>query len=314
MRKSPLFLILIFVIFNSNNLFGLDYNAYKKEIKEWDKKRIEGLLAVDGWVNLIGLLWLKDGSNSFGSGKDNDLIVPSNQIAKYAGKIIKTDDKVVLTDVKDKNIKVSGRLIPNTKSVYVREDIDKDLVIYHKDSIINLYFECNNLRWTIIKRDNDFAVRLRDIRSPLLKKFKGIKRFNLDTNYIVKAKFIPHQNSIKTIPIQKMNGKISNLTSSGKLEFVIKNQKYSLDVLDEDGSFFLIFGDKTNGKEISGNSTYPSGRFMYVNLPDKNGETIIDFNKAYNPPCAFTEFANCPLPPEQNILPIAIQAGEKYGK
>jgi uncharacterized protein (DUF1684 family) len=295
MRKIP-FVIICLLILNSNSLFGLDYKVYKNEMKIWDKSRIEGLLAENGWVNLIGLLWLKDGSNSLGSGKDNDLIVPSYNIANYAGKIIKTDDKVILTDVKDKNIKLNGKQV-------------KEIVLFHKDSTNNPMLECKNLRWTIIKRDNDFAVRLRDIKSPLLKKFKGIKRYNLDTNYIVKAKFIPHQNKISTIPIQKMNGKVSNLTSSGKLEFSLNNQKYTIDVLDEEGSFFLIFGDKTND-----NGTYPSGRFIYVDLPDKNGETIIDFNKAYNPPCAFTEFANCPLPPEQNILPIAIKVGEKYGK
>jgi len=99
------------------------------------------------------------------------------------------------------------------------------------------------------------------------------------------------------------------LIQLGKLVFTINKQQYTLDALEEGDELFIVFGDAT-----SGNTTYPSGRFVYAKKPGADGKTVIDFNKAYNPPCAFTNYATCPLPPKQNILPIAITAGEKnYG-
>lgn len=312
-RNLSYFVMIILItllITNPQNLksqvfseLGISFDDYKSQISEWDINRVKRLKAVDGWINLSGLLWLSEGKSKIGSDKNNEIFITSetnpNAIMPYAADLHFSNGVVWLKNIIDKNIKVNGKF-------------QKEILLFHKDSVENPMVECNNLRWTIIKRDNDYAVRLRDLDNKLLSSFKGIKRYEIDTNYIVRAKFIPHVSKDK-ISITKMNGKVSELSSSGKLEFVLNNKKMSIDVLDEGDQFFLIFGDNTNENE-----TYPSGRFMYVNRPvlnnrtHKSNEVIIDFNYAYNPPCAFTDFANCPLPPIQNILPIEIKAGEKY--
>lgn len=276
---------------------GVSFDEYKSTITKWDIDRVKRLKAVDGWINLSGLLWLNEGKSKIGSDKNNEIIIKSetnpNAILPYAADLNFKNGVVWLNNIIDTNIKVNGKF-------------QKDILLFPTDSTEPPMVECKNLRWTIIKRDNDYAVRLRDLDNPLLSSFKGIKRFEIDTHYIVKAKFIQHEAKDK-IAITKMNGKVSKLSSSGKLNFILNNKQMSIDVLDEGDQFFLIFGDNSNEDE-----TYPSGRFMYVDKPKNNGEVIIDFNYAYNPPCAFTDFANCPLPPIQNILPIYIKAGEKY--
>ena len=148
------------------------------------------------------------------------------------------------------------------------------------------------------------GLRLRDLASPLLTSFNGTERFALDSNLKLIAHLEPTQQN--KLLIANVLGQISPLASPGKLVFNINGTTYTLDALEEGDELFILFGDATSGKE-----TYPAGRFLYTNKPDANGNTILDFNKAFNPPCAFTKFATCPLPPKQNILPISIKAGEK---
>jgi uncharacterized protein (DUF1684 family) len=149
------------------------------------------------------------------------------------------------------------------------------------------------------------GVRLRDLGHPSLKSFKGIDRFPVDAAWKLEA--ILKTDSIrKTIPIRNVLGQTTEQYSPGKLQFTIEGKLYSLDALEEEDQLFIIFGDQTNGE-----STYPSGRFVYVAKPGPDGKTVIDFNKSYNPPCAFTPHATCPLPPRQNQLPLSIVAGEK---
>ena len=161
-----------------------------------------------------------------------------------------------------------------------------------------------SLRWNIIQREEKIGVRLRDLASVVLTSFNGTERFALDSNLKLLAHLEPAQQN--KLLIANVLGQISPLASPGKLVFNIMGTTYTLDALEEGDELFILFGDATSGKE-----TYPAGRFLYTNKPDANGNTIIDFNKAFNPPCAFTKFATCPLPPKQNILPIAIKAGEK---
>ena len=165
----------------------------------------------------------------------------------------------------------------------------------------------NTLRWFVIKRGERYAIRLRDLESPFLKEFHGIETFIVDSKWKLKAKFVPTAG--KKIAILDITGQTSQQDSPGVLVFTIAGKEYKLDALTEGEEFFIIFGDKTNKKE-----TYGAGRFVYATKPDAEGYTFLDFNKAYNPPCAFTPYATCPLPPKQNLLPIEIKAGEKnYG-
>ncbi|MCX8009993.1 MAG: DUF1684 domain-containing protein, partial [Ignavibacteria bacterium] len=147
--------------------------------------------------------------------------------------------------------------------------------------------------------------RLRDLEAPLVKNFKGIETYPIDKNWKIESQFIPYT-SPKPIQIPTVIGTIEEDTARGYLAFQIDGEEFRLDPTSEGEKLFVIFADETNGKE-----TYGAGRFLYVDKPDSTGKTYIDFNKSYNPPCAFTKYATCPLPPKQNRLKIKITAGEK---
>jgi uncharacterized protein (DUF1684 family) len=160
----------------------------------------------------------------------------------------------------------------------------------------------------VIQREDKVGVRFRNLKAKTLLEFKGIERFLVDAKWRIKAKVIPQNQN----PLMIMNvlGQNTAQKHGGQLVFEIDGKSYRLDAIDEGGvRLFVAFADATSGK-----TTYGSGRFIELDRPDAEGFTYIDFNKAYNPPCAFTEFATCPLPPPQNRLSIAIPAGEKkYG-
>ena len=162
--------------------------------------------------------------------------------------------------------------------------------------------------WIVIQREDKVGVRFRNLKAKTLLEFKGIERFSVDAKWRIKAKVIPQNQN----PLMIMNvlGQNTAQKHGGQLVFEIEGKTYRLDAIDEGGQrLFVAFADAT-----SGIITYGSGRFIELEKPDTEGFTYIDFNKAYNPPCAFTEFATCPLPPPQNRLSIAIPAGEKkYG-
>jgi uncharacterized protein (DUF1684 family) len=162
------------------------------------------------------------------------------------------------------------------------------------------------LRWTIIKRGDKIGVRLRNLKSSAAIDFKGVPRFAVDSFWRIAATLQPAGNGANIL-ITNVLGQTSVQKSPGKLVFKFNGAQYSLDALEEGNELFIIFADAT-----SGSTTYPSGRFLSAKKPDADGHTVIDFNKAYNPPCAFTDYATCPLPPKQNDLPFPVTAGEKY--
>jgi uncharacterized protein (DUF1684 family) len=287
---SILFLFVSIILFSFSS--ETDDSDYEKEIKSWHKNRVEGLKNENGWLNLAGLFWLEEGRNSFGGNTENKIIFPKNRSKAFLGDIILSKGEVFVetkadAEVFNENEKIEKlKLFPN----------DKSIILKH-----------NSLRWFVIKRGERFAIRLRDLESPFLKEFHDIETYKIDPKWKLKAKFI--QTEGKKIAILDITGQTSQQDSPGVLVFTISGKEYKLDALAEGEEFFIIFGDKTNKKE-----TYGAGRFVYAAKPDANGFTYLDFNKAYNPPCAFTPYATCPLPPKQNLLPIEIKAGEKnYG-
>jgi uncharacterized protein (DUF1684 family) len=161
----------------------------------------------------------------------------------------------------------------------------------------------------VIKRGSRYAVRLRDLESPFLQEFKSIDRFPANEKYRVKAK-LEKPVSDRTIPILDVTGQTSQQPLAGTLVFTLEGKTYRLDAVEEGADrLCILFGDATNSHD-----TYGSGRFLYADKPDQNGDVELDFNRAINPPCAFTPFATCPLPPKQNKLGVRITAGEKrYG-
>lgn len=274
--------------------FTQNNNEYTAELERWHRQRVESLKAENGWLNVAGLFWLSEGKNSFGSDKQNAVVFPEGSIAAKAGYFERSGNIAKLV-VGDAPITVNGK--PASEAI-----------IFHPDSVQNPVIASGNLRWTIIKRDNKIGVRLRDLAAKKIAGFKGIEHFKTDTAWRLTATFQKHALPTQ-IAITNVLGQTSQQPSPGKLFFTINNKVFSLDALEEGDELFMLFADET-----SGNQTYGTGRFLSVDKPGADGRTIIDFNKAYNPPCAFTEFATCPLPPKQNVLPIAITAGEKnYG-
>jgi uncharacterized protein (DUF1684 family) len=273
----------------------VDPEVYKKEIEAWQAKRNEYQVSEKGWVNLAGLFWLNEGINSFGSEKNNALVFPAGKIPEKAGYFIVQGNTVSVRANQGVTFRVDEKEISSA-------------VLYHPDSA-GKTMAYGPLRWFVIRRDDKLAIRLRDLEHPLLKEFKGIDFFPVDPSWRLEGR-VEWADSSKTITITNVLGQTVQQRSVGTLVFTYQDKTYRLDALDEGNpEFFIIFGDETNARE-----TYGAGRYLYVPLPDSTGRVIIDFNKAYNPPCAFTEFATCPLPPKQNVLPFAVRAGEKkYG-
>mgnify|MGYP000128342709 FL=1 len=189
--------------------------------------------------------------------------------------------------------------------VNLRDRKIDELVVFHVDSSSNPSLSFSTFKWSIIKRESKIGVRFRDLNHPALTALTHINRYDANQRWKINAKL--ETSLFSTVAITNVLGQTTQQSSPGKLVFEVNQKTYKLDVIDEGpGDMFVIFGDETNGDE-----TYHTGRFMYVKRPDENGNTIIDFNKSFNPPCAFTAFATCPIPPKQNILPFKIEAGEK---
>ncbi|MBN9386201.1 MAG: DUF1684 domain-containing protein [Chitinophagaceae bacterium] len=291
LRWSRLLLSILSILW-LGSVFAQTPAGYAGEITAWHAARISRLQADNGWLNLAGLYWLDEGRNSFGSDPGNKIVFPKGTITPSAGYFERKGNTVRIVVENNTAIKVNGALV-------------KEAVIYDKDSARPAVLSYDNLRWTIIRRDDKIGVRLRDLKNAQAVGFQGIQRYPADSAWRIKA-FLRKPPFPQTIPITNVLGQVSQQQTAGTLEFTIHDKKYTLDALEEGDELFIIFADGT-----SGNTTYPSGRFLYAIKPDPDGITLIDFNKAINPPCAFTPYATCPLPPKQNVLQVNVAAGEK---
>lgn len=264
---------------------------FYEEITAWQQQRDAELRDPNGWLTLAGLYWLEPGRNSFGADPTNAIRFPENA-APYLGDFVVTDAGVSVEIAP--GVEVTSGDEPVTHLALTGGGMDEPVLAY------------GSLRWFIIRRDERWAVRLRDVGHPALADFPGVECFPPDPAWRVAARLIPHPAPL-TIPVPTILGSVNPTPSPGTLHFSIDGQAWALIALGKAGQpLSLIFADATSGHE-----TYGSGRFLTVDAPDTAGWTVIDFNRAYNPPCAFTPFATCPLPPPGNRLPIAITAGEK---
>lgn len=267
--------------------------SYERQLEQWYEAREKSLKAENGWLNLVGLLWLSEGPNSFGSDSATQVVFPAKIPAK-AGVLERKANKVWLyADV----------------PVLVNGVEKKEALVFDADSMRNPIMQYGDLRWNIIKREDKLGVRLRDLKSDALRRFRGIDHYPVNRSLIIEARYEPH-NVPTTIPITNILGQTSKQFSPGLVHFSLAGKNYAMIALEEEGELFFVFGDPTNDVE-----TYAAGRFLKAVKPAAAGTVLLDFNKAYNPPCAFTPYATCPLPPRQNMLETPIKAGEKnYGE
>jgi uncharacterized protein (DUF1684 family) len=267
---------------------------HTNEITSWHNKRIDALKDKNGWLSLAGLFWLEEGEYSFGSDPSNDFVFPAKKAPDLIGRFILNQEQVIVKI--NHEIEVLNEGEPVTEMLLQSDEEDRPTIL-----------SWGSLKWFVIRHGDKFAIRLKDSENPKLNTFKGIGTFPIDLNWRVKSIFEPYHPP-KKIPTPTILGTTVERLSPGGLAFEVEGKTHRLDPVAESDSkqYFIIFADETNGTE-----TYGPGRFLYVERPGEDGTTYIDFNKAYNPPCAFTDFATCPLPPAQNHLPIRITAGEK---
>jgi hypothetical protein len=271
-----------------------DYSSYVSSIQEWHQGRIESLKNKNGILSVMGIYWLKEGDNSFGSDSSNDIIFPKDKSPDFIGSFTLNNGEVRM------KVKPGIEVLYQGKAI---NEMDLQSDIESEKTILNL----GTLSWFIIERNADFGVRLRDSENPRIHQLKDIETFKIDPAWRFEARFEPYEQP-KTISMVTEFGAIRKMSSPGALLFTINNNKYRLEPMTWPNidRYLLIFGDMTNGDE-----TYGGGRFLFVEKPGEDGTTIIDFNKSINPPCAISEFYACPLPPPQNRLTIKVTAGEK---
>jgi uncharacterized protein len=269
--------------------------AYTKSVLDWRAKVDKSLRNDNNWLTLAGRFVLKPGENLFGTGKTNDIVFPPGVGYPGMGSVfVEPEGKIRVKLVEGVKMKNSEG-IEFTERVLVSE---KELQEWHSIGRASFQF---------IQRGNLTILRLADKESEVRKKFGGRVWYPVDDRYRVPAKFIPY-NPPKKIPIVNILDQVSDEPAPGYIEFELNGRTYTLDVVGEDEGLFVIFRDET-----ASDTTYGAGRYLYVEERPQPGVPFkFDLNRAYNPPCAFTEFATCPLPPKQNILKIKVEAGEKY--
>jgi len=254
---------------------------YLDSIRKWQKHRDAGLRSEDSWLTLVGLFWLKPGDNTIGSADSNDFVLPKSAPAQL-GKLRLNGDQVTFVSAEGASRALSW------------SEEKPDVV---RSGTVSFY---------VIKRGNRLGIRAKDNGSEVRKNFTGLKYFPINPQFRFQAKLISDP---KTIPILNVLGETELQQSPGIVEFTYKGQNFHLRPIYEGQTLFFLFKDPTNKTQ-----TYQAGRMLNTPLP-VNGTVDLDFNKAYNPPCTFTPYATCPLPPSENRLPISIEAGElRYGK
>ena len=273
---------------------AIDPQAERALIDDWRAQRVAALTSDDGWLTLTGLFWLKDGDNSFGRSADNTLVLDNPALAAHCGTFSVHGHTVRFTAAPDGGVTHAGQPLG---ALELSADTSGDPTV----------LASGTLRFFVIERAGNLGVRVRDLNNPHRTAFQGLSYFPVSTAWVFEARFEPYQ-PVRHIRIINILGMEQEYESPGAVVFVKDGREWRLDaVLEEprDRELFIMFADATSGHE-----TYGAGRFLHVPLPNA-GRTRLDFNKAYNPPCALNDFATCPLPPLQNHLKLRIEAGEK---
>lgn len=266
-------------------------NSYQATIEDWRGRQEKELKADDGWLTVAGLFWLKEGKNHFGADPSNEIVLPAGSAPARAGTFEFHAGVTMLRVADGVTVTSKGEAVATLE---MRPDASGE------PDIIAL----GDLTMQVIKRGARYGIRLKDKNSKQRREFTGLRWFPIRESYRVTATFVPHDPP-KEIAVPNVLGDVERMPGPGYVIFSLAGKQYRLEpVLSGKDKLFFIFRDLTSGE-----STYPGGRFLYTDLP-KDGRVTLDFNRAVNPPCAFTAFATCPLPPPQNRLRVAIRAGE----
>lgn len=274
-------------------IFALAQNSFEAEQRQWRAERNEELRAEDGWLSVAGLFWLKEGGNSLGSGKGMNIVLPPGSAPENVGTLELAGGVVKLKVAEGVTVKVGPQTVQAQELRFDGAEPPPPFVV-------------GSLTLSVIKRGDRYGLRVKDKNNQALREFQGLEWFPARASYRVEATFTPDAQP-RELLITNVLGDELKMKSPGVLSFTLNGRTHQLRPVLEDGDeqLFIIFRDQTAGK-----TTYGAGRFLYADVP-KDGKVVLDFNRAENPPCAFTPFATCPLPPRANFLPIPIPAGER---
>lgn len=291
MKVTALLVFLVLVLAVPIAFAADDFAASEKS---WRDKRQARLASESGWLTLVGLHWLQPGDNAFGSDPSNGVLLPEGKAPGKAGVLTLDNGRVHLKTAPGSGLTIDGKPV-----------VEKDLGDDTSDTTDVMTI--GDLSFYVIKRDDRFGIRVKDKNSPVRTNFKGIDYFPADPKWMVTGTFVPYD-APKKVAVPTVLGTTDTMEAPGVVTFTIDGKELSLQPVVEDPKepmLWFIFKDATSAKE-----TYGGGRFLYAEMP-KDGRVVVDFNQAYNPPCAFTPYATCPLPPKENWLPIRVEAGEK---
>jgi uncharacterized protein (DUF1684 family) len=264
-------------------------SSYRAEIEKHRAEREAELKSDAGWLTVAGLFWLKNGPNVAGSDPRSNIVLPAKAPARLGVFQMKAG---AVTFVAEPGVTVTSDGTVVTRAVLKEGE--------------RAALSAGDLRFFLLRRGDRVGIRMRDLRSRMREEYKGLEYYPINPSYRVIAKFTSHA-APRKIPILNVLGQTPEMVSPGYVTFTLHGQRLQLEPVyetDERKDLFFIFKDLT-----SRDATYPAGRYLHAPLP-RGGVVVLDFNRAYNPPCAFTDFATCPLPPKQNHLAVRIEAGE----
>jgi uncharacterized protein len=271
-------------------------SAYVGEVSRWRAAREANLRADGGWLTVAGLFWLKPGENRFGADPSDEVVLPPGSAPEQAGVFRFEGDSVRVSVLPGVSITLGGA--PVTERTLIDDsDGEPDVLSLRRVTL------------QVIRRQDRLGIRLKDLDSVYRKQFTGLHWYPIDPRWRLTARFVPYDPPRK-LSVPNILGQVSDESCPGYVVFTVDGKEHRLEPVAETGEseLFFVFSDGTTGE-----TTYPGGRFLVAD-PPKGGTVVLDFNRAYNPPCAFTPYATCPLPPASNRLEVAIPAGElSYG-
>jgi uncharacterized protein (DUF1684 family) len=290
MKRFTTFALSLFLIGGLADLPATEL-SHEEEVRDWRERRHDRLSSESGWLTLVGLAWLKEGENRIGSSLSSTVSIKGGP--DHWGALYVEGDELRFVPSPGEGITVDGEKVSEVQLV---ADIQGEPTVVRS----------GNLSFYVIYRES-YALRIKDAQAPALKNFVGVPNYDFQEDWKFEARFIPSPEG-ETIEIGNVLGQLSPSPVYGYAEFERDGKSYRLLGLGDENSesVWFLFADRTSGSE-----TYGAGRFLYSDGMPENGKLVVDFNKAYNPPCAFSDYATCPLPPQQNRLNLAVTAGEK---
>jgi len=279
------------LVADTNTASGLQSDSHQEAIEAWRNSRHERLMRADGWLTLVGLEWLKEGENRVGSAPDNDIRFPGG--VAYWGSVLLQDGKLSFTSSSSDNVKINNEYLP--KAGLTPDTEGRPTLV--SNSTLSFY---------VIFRES-YALRIKDSQAKALRNFKGVENYPVNESWRIDGRFVPAPQGT-VIEIANVLGQVSESAVYGTFEFDMNGKTHGLLGLGaaDSENLWFIFADRT-----SGHGTYGAGRFLYSDGMPENDRLTVDFNKAYNPPCAFNPYSTCPLPPQRNRMDLMVVAGEK---